>query len=235
MYVVKTSSFEIYCGFTFPRQASTIKASVSLGFIVNFNKLCFSDQIMRFFLNRLSRCRRFYAQRIDFHFCSCMRYSSTQNESNSSQKPPMTNSKPEEFSKSGAYPTRYGLHQVEMEEHENQVSPRAQFIARLSAFGILVFVIYAFFFSDYNLEYEELMMDTVPGHLEHMKKVDSNYEKRIANLRAKRLEAQPDYEHRMDIRRAELSKATKQIDPGYEKRVAKLHAERMKRISSESD
>ena len=69
---------------------------------------------------------------------------------------------------------------------ETIADKRRKYIATAIAFGMTVFAFWAFFFSTYDLKFEETMTNTVPGYVEYMKKIDPDYEETIKELKQKR-------------------------------------------------
>ena len=137
---------------------------------------------MHFLLGKLKHCKEICRVGVARKSRVC---SFSSEGSNASQDGPKI-SKPPEFSKSHSYPTRLKLRRIEQEETtEAKISPAVRNGARLILLGILVFYVYAAWFGDYNLEYEENMARQVPGYVEYMKKIDKNYEEHLRNLKAK--------------------------------------------------
>jgi len=128
------------------------------------------------------------------HVCACTNYQYrfASNKTNDQTPPQVTHAKQRqtiEFSKSKSYPTEMHLHGIEevmAAEDETPADRIKRYIATSVLIGITCFVIWAFYFSTYNLEFEERMTNTVPGYVDYMKKIDPNYEETIKDLKNKK-------------------------------------------------
>lgn len=113
-------------------------------------------------------------------------YSLTRKSSNDAKDVPKPSSKtaiPKEFSKLSSYPTRLSIHQASVQPGDYVPSQRARIISMTMAAGVMIFIIYAIFFSTYNLEIEENLCNQMPGYKESMIKQDPQYEEKLNKLR----------------------------------------------------
>ena len=93
---------------------------------------------------------------------------------------------PKEFSKSTSYPSRMKLHRISAESSQPLYSNKTRYLSFVIGIGILVFIIYAFMFSTYNVEVEENLCNQLPGYKEYMMKTDPKYEEKLNKLRAEK-------------------------------------------------
>ena len=129
------------------------------------------------------------------HLCACMKSqcrlaSNKTTDQRPSLKSNVKHRKTIEFSKSKSYPTQMPLHGMEEMNADSMVETPKDRIKRVMAMAAMLAITclagYAFFFSTYDVDFEEKMANTVPEYVDYMKKADPNYEETIKKLKEKR-------------------------------------------------